>query len=107
MLLHRIYMEDVVLPDVLIFEWDEGNSTKSWVKHKVSTKEQEQAFFDKHKRAFKDSDHSQKEERCLLFGKTKKGRMLIIAFTIRNEKIRCISARQMNRKEVPIYEKAA
>ncbi len=107
MLLHRIYMEDVVLPDVLIFEWDEGNSTKSWVKHKVSLKEQEQAFFDKHKRAFKDSDHSQKEERFLLFGKTKKGRMLIIAFTIRNEKIRCISARQMNRKEVPIYEKAA
>ena len=107
MLLHRIYMEDVVLPDVLIFEWDEGNSTKSWVKHKVSLKEQELAFFDKHKRAFKDSDHSQKEERFLLFGKTKKGRMLIIAFTIRNEKIRCISARQMNRKEVPIYEKAA
>ena len=95
------------MPDVLIFEWDEGNSTKSWVKHKVSLKEQEQAFFDKHKRAFKDSDHSQKEERFLLFGKTKKGRMLIIAFTIRNEKIRCISARQMNRKEVPIYEKAA
>ena len=100
-------MEEIILPDILAFVWDEGNSTKSWVKHKVSLKEQEQAFFDKHKRAFKDSDHSQKEERFLLFGKTKKGRMLIIAFTIRNEKIRCISARQMNRKEVPIYEKAA
>ena len=100
-------MEEIILPDILTFEWDGGNSTKSWVKHKVSLKEQEQAFFDKHKRAFKDSDHSQKEERFLLFGKTKKGRMLIIAFTIRNEKIRCISARQMNRKEVPIYEKAA
>lgn len=79
MLLHRIYMEEIILPDILTFEWDEGNSTKSWVKHKVSLKEQEQAFFDKHKRAFKDTEHSH------------------------NEKIRCISARPMNRKEVPIY----
>lgn len=100
-------MDEIILPDILAFVWDEWNSAKSWVKHKVSVKEQEEAFFDKHKRAFKDTDHSQREERFLLFGKTRKGRKLIIAFTIRNEKIRCISARPMNRKEVPIYEKAA
>ena len=99
-------MDEIILPDILTFEWDEGNSLKSWIKHKVSTKEQEQTFFDKHKRAFKDTDHSHIEERFLLFGKTKKGRRLIVAFTIRNEKVRCISARPMNRKEVPIYEKA-
>lgn len=98
-------MEDIILPNALTFEWDEGNSTKSLVKHKVSINEQEQAFFDKHKRAFKDTEHSYVEERFILFGKTTKGRRLIIAFTIRNEKIRCISARPMNRKEVPIYEK--
>ncbi len=99
-------MDGIILPNILAFEWDEGNSTKSWVKHKVSLKEQEQAFFGEHKRAFKDTEHSHREERFILFGKTKKGKMLIIAFTIRNEKIRCISARPMNRKEVPIYEKA-
>ena len=96
-------MDDIILPDILTFEWDEGNSTKSWVKHKVSVKEQEQAFFDKHKRAFEDAEHSHIEERFILFGKTNKRRKLIIAFTIRDEKIRCISARPMNRKEVPIY----
>ena len=96
-------MDEIILPDVLEFEWDEGNSTKSWVKHKVSVKEQEQVFFDKHKRAFKDTEHSHIEKRFILFGKTKKGRKLIIAFTIRDAKIRCISARPMNRKEVPIY----
>jgi uncharacterized DUF497 family protein len=99
-------MDAIILPNILTFEWDEGNSAKSWVKHKVSVKEQEQAFFDKHKKAFKDTEHSQAEERFILFGKTKKGRRLIVAFTLRNEKIRCISARPMNRKEVPIYEKA-
>lgn len=106
MLIHRIYMDEIILPDILTFEWDEGNSTKSWVKHKVSVKEQEQAFFDKHKRAFKDSDHSQAEERFLLFGKTKKRRKLIIAFTIRNKKIRCISARPMNKRELALYEQS-
>ena len=99
-------MDEIILPDILTFEWDEGNSLKSWIKHKVSTKEQEQTFFDKHKRAFKDTEHSQTEERLLLFGKTKKGRMLIVAFTIRNAKIRCISARPMNKRELALYEQS-
>lgn len=100
-------MEEITLPDVLEFEWDEGNSTKSWIKHRVSPKEQEQAFFDKNKRVFKDTKHSQIEQRLLLFSETRKGRKIIIAFTIREGKIRCISARPMNRKEVTIYEEAA
>ena len=99
-------MEEITLPDVLGFEWDDGNRTKSWIRHRVSAKEQEQAFFDKNKRAFKDTKHSQLEERFLLFAKTEKGRKIIIAFTTRNGEIRCISARPMNRREVPIYEKA-
>ena|SRR5579864_7970938 len=100
-------MEEIVLPDVLTFEWDKGNSTKSWIKHRVSIKEQEQAFFDKKKRAFTDSKHSDAEKRFLLFAKTKKGRKLIIAFTKRGDKIRCISARPMNRREVLMYEETA
>jgi hypothetical protein len=99
-------MEELILPDVLTFEWDEGNSSKSWIKHKVSIEEQEQVFFDKDKRAFKDTKHSHIEERFILFGKTKKGRTLIIAFTIRNEKIRCISARPMNKRELALYEQS-
>lgn len=40
-------MQEITLTDVVEFDWDESNSSKSWVKHKVSVKEQEQAFFDK------------------------------------------------------------
>ncbi len=98
-------MIEIVSPDVLSFEWDEGNRTKSWIKHRVSVKEQEQLFFDKNKRIFIDKRHSQKEERFLLFAKTRKGRTLILAFTKRGDKIRCISARPMNKKERPVYEK--
>ncbi len=101
-------MEEIVLPDVLSFEWDEGNSAKSWIRHRVSAKEQEQAFFTKEKIIVEDKKHSQREKRFLLYGKTKKRRRLIIAFTIRNvdkqRKIRPISARVMNRKEAKLYE---
>ena len=101
-------MEDVVLSDVLTFEWDVGNSTKSWVKHKVSTDEQEQAFFTKKKIIIEDQKHSQQEKRFLMYSQTSKGRRLIIAFTIRTldkqQKIRPISARPMNRREAKLYE---
>lgn len=99
-------MQEITLPNILEFDWDQGNRTKSWIRHRVSAKEQEEAFFSKNKRVFKDLKHSQLEERFLLFAKTKKGRKIIIAFTIRNEKIRCISARPMNKKEVLLYEEA-
>mgnify|MGYP001602551619 CR=1 len=48
-------MEEVILSIALTFQWDEGNSTKSWIKHRVSIKEQEQAFFDTSKRVFQDT----------------------------------------------------
>ncbi len=102
-------MEEIALPDVLSFEWDEGNNTKSWIRHRVSAKEQEQAFFTKESIIAEDKKHSQQEKRFLLYSKTNKGRRLIIAFTIRmidkQQKIRPISARTMNRKEGKLYEK--
>lgn len=100
-------MEIVTLPDVLIFEWDEGNSTKNWTKHAVTDDEAQEPFFDERKYIFKDIKHSAHEHRYGLFGKTKKGKLLFIAFTIRQSKIRVISARSINRREAQIYEKAA
>mgnify|MGYP001593459392 CR=1 FL=1 len=101
-------MGEEILPEVLEFEWDEGNRTKSWIKHRVSAKEQEQAFLARGKFVLEDKKHSEKEKRLLLYSKTKKGRKLIVAFTVRivdeRDKIRPISARPMNRKEALIYE---
>ena len=45
------------------------------------------------------------EERFLIIGKTKKGRLLYQIFTIRGDKIRVISSRDINKKEVGLYEK--
>lgn len=87
----------------LEFQWDNGNKGKN-KKHGVEDSESEEVFFDQNKRILKDKLHSQKEERFRLLGKTKTQRLLFIVFTIRNRKIRIISARDVNKKEVFLYE---
>ena len=87
------------------FQWDKGNKGKNHLKHKVSDQECEEVFFDQYKRIFKDILHSGNEERYILLGQTKESRFLFIAFTIRSEKIRVISARDLSKKERKLYEK--
>jgi len=74
---------------------------------KVEDKEAEEPFFDKGHKRFKDRLHSGEEERFRIIGKTKKERLLFIAFTMRGKKIRIISARGINKKEVKLYEENA
>ena len=87
------------------FEWDQGNIGKN-KKHKVEDKESEEAFLDENKIIYKDVFHSKEEERFILLGKTEKSRLLYVAFTKRKNKIRIISVRDINKKEVHVYEKA-
>lgn len=91
---------------VFEFEWDKGNSEKP-KKHGLTTEETEEAFFDDNKVVFRDWEHSTTERRITLLGKTKKDKLLNITYTVRKNKIRVITARPINRKEVPLYEKTA
>lgn len=88
------------------FQWDKGNIDKNLLKHGISDQECEEVFFDHNKRILKDILHSGKEDRYILLGQTKLGRLLFIVFTIRNNKIRIISARNLNKKEKHLYEKS-
>lgn len=83
----------------LEFEWDDGNKNKNFMKHQVTDIECEEIFFDKDKKILRDVFHSRKEKRYIILGKTKLYRLLFMVFTIRNNKIRVISARDMNKKE--------
>src|SRR3990172_9418844 len=91
----------------LEFQWDKGKIGKNLNKHKVEDKEAEETFFDKNHKTFKDNLHSKGEERYRIVGKTKKSRLLFIVFTVRNIKIRIISARDINKKELHLYEERA
>ncbi len=88
------------------FDWDDGNARKSADKHGVSQSEAEQVFMNEPLIVAEDARHSMNEVRFQALGKTGAGRLLHVAFTLRQNAtlIRIISARDMNRKERAIYE---
>jgi uncharacterized protein len=88
------------------FEWDEGNSFKSAVKHGVSQIEAEQVFFNEPLLVLEDVGHSAIELRLHALGRTDTGRLVHLTFTLRGDEtlIRVISARAMSRKERRRYE---
>jgi uncharacterized DUF497 family protein len=86
------------------FQWDAGNSDKSWIKHGVSRAEAEQVFFNRPLLLASDEAHSQSEERFFVLGVTNTGRLVFEAFTIRGERIRVISARDMSDSERRSFE---
>ena len=97
----KIYMK--ILSQCEGFEWDDGNINKNWLKHKVSPAECEQIFFNRPLVIQGDIKHSKAEKRFYALGRTDSKRTLFIAFTVRNKRIRIISARDMSRKEREVY----
>ncbi len=95
-----------VLPQPIAFEWDKGNIDKNLKAHNVTNQEAEEAFINEPVFSFQDDKHSSPSEKLgMIWGSTKKGRRLTIIYTVRNNIIRVISARDMNKKERREYEK--
>ena len=94
------------LDEVAGFDWDEANVLKNWEKHKVKHTEAQEVFGNEPKLVFEDVRHSKAEKCYLTLGKTDSGRKIAVFFTFRADKIRVISARDMNRKERIRYEEA-
>jgi len=87
------------------FEWDEGNRDKNRLKHKVSTGECEEVFFNQPLIILADHKHSKEEQRYAAYGMTNDGRRLMVYFTVRETKYRVIYARDMHRKERKFYDR--
>lgn len=101
-------MDGLDLSFVTGFEWDKGNLSKNWLKHDVSQTEIEEAFFNQPLLLLQDEPHSTpSEQRWKLLGQTNRERYLLTVFTLRGNKIRPISARDISRKERTEYEKNA
>ncbi|MBI2641643.1 BrnT family toxin [Candidatus Roizmanbacteria bacterium] len=94
----------VILKEPVEFEWNKGNIGKNLKKHSVTDKEAEEVFECARKFIFKDEKHSLGERRYMIWGITRRGRKLTVFFTLREEKVRIISARDMSRKERREYE---
>ena len=86
------------------FQWDRGNIDKNLIKHNVENWECEQVFFNRPLLVLDDPKHCVSEKRWAAFGKTDTDRFLVVIFTKRNNLIRIISARDMNKKERKFYD---
>jgi uncharacterized DUF497 family protein len=89
------------------FDWDEGNRKKCQ-KHGLSIAQIE-ALFANGPRIAPDPKHSEAEDRLIAVGRTKAGRPVFVAFTLRTKDkrrlIRPVTARYMHAKEIEAYEK--
>jgi len=86
------------------FEWDRGKEEHNRRKHGVSFEEASTVFFDSLSVTGRDPDHSFAERRYVLFGLSSAGRLLAVAHTERDDRIRIISAREATREERKLYE---
>jgi uncharacterized DUF497 family protein len=88
----------------LRFEWDREKAAANAVKHGVSFVEAITAFGDPLSLTIADPDHSEGEARYILIGRSHRNRLVVVAHTEREERIRIVSARQPTPREVRHYE---
>lgn len=99
-------MDEIIFTECVGFEWDIDNQTKNWERREVTKWECEQVFFNRPPLLHDDKKHSESEKRMYVLGQTDEARKLFVVFTLRNKRIRVISARDMSKKERRYYEQA-
>jgi uncharacterized DUF497 family protein len=94
--------------DDFAFQWDTGNRTKNYEKHKITCEEAESIFKNKlEMRALGTQITPVVDEiRYGAFGKTDTQKIVFVCFTLKdNQCVRIISVRTANKKEIILYEK--
>ena len=90
-----------------MFEWDPRKAEANAAKHGVSFDDAATVFLDAKALDGADLQHSSAESRFLRLGRSRSGRVLMVAYTFRRsgdaEAIRIISARRASRRERAAY----
>jgi uncharacterized protein len=84
--------------------WDPRKAAANLKKHNISFEEASTVFSDALSLTGADPDHSTWEARWVTFGKSVRGRLLVVAHTDEGDIIRIISARAATRREKRLYE---
>ncbi len=88
----------------LDFEWDEAKAIANLKKHKISFEEAKTVFADPFSITVGDPKHSIDERRFVDIGAAANGKVLVVSYTQRGEKIRFVSCRKSTRAKRKIYE---
>ena len=89
---------------MLKFEWNTEKAAANYRKHEISFDEAVTAFSDTLSLTIPDPEHSEDEFRYILLGATLAGRLVVVSYTERGERIRLISARIATNRERKNYE---
>jgi uncharacterized protein len=89
---------------MLRFVWDREKAAANLRKHGVEFHEAATAFGDPLSITIPDPHHSIGEERWLLVGQSRAGRLVVVAHTERGDEIRIVNARPATRRERQTYE---
>lgn len=88
----------------LLFEWDEEKAKANLRNHKISFDEAKTVFADINSITIFDPKHSDTEARFIDIGLSAQGRLLVVVYTERADRIRLISCRQATPGEQKRYE---
>lgn len=89
------------------FEWDPDKAAANVRKHGVEFAEAMTALGDPLEMTIPDPEHSESEFRFLSLGMSAGGRLLVVAYTEREDRIRIINARETTSQERKQYESPA
>lgn len=85
------------------FEWDFVKARSNFQRHRVNFGEAETVFEDRLRISFLDEEHSIDEDRYITVGMSDQDRILLVAHTYRQGRIRIISARGVTQNERRVY----
>lgn len=88
----------------MIFEWDPAKARHNLAKHGVDLSEAATVFGDPLSQTIPDPDHSVEEQRFVTMGMSFRQRLVVVAHTDTEERVRIISARRATRAERSQYE---
>ena len=86
------------------FEWDPAKAAANLKRHRVGFHEAAAVLDDALSTTFPDEAHSEDEARFVTIGVSRRGSVLVVAHTERNNTVRIISARRATRRERDFYE---
>jgi len=88
----------------LEFEWDREKAEANRTTHGIDFEEALTIFRDPLAHIFDDEEHSEDEPREIIIGHSVKQRLILACFTVRETRIRIISARKATPLERKDYE---
>jgi len=84
--------------------WDSVKAKSNRLKHRVFFSDVEPVFYDPNAISFEDRE-SEDEARYIVIGLDSMARLIVVAYTYRDNVIRVISARKASKTEQKVYEK--